>query len=186
MSPFNLKRTAIATALVLCAGVASAATKVYSFNLDGMQEVPAVASFAAGSMQVTIDDTAGLISYSFTAFNLIGTFAAAHIHVGAAGINGGVVYNLVTPADYSGPVMFGPISILNSWALLGQSETISTAVAAAINAAPWNYYVNIHTSAFPNGEIRGQLAPIPEPGTWALMLGGVAAIGWRLRQRRAA
>jgi hypothetical protein len=186
MNNIVFARTAVAAALALAAGLATAATQVYSFNLDGLQEVPANASPAAGSMQITIDDVAGLISYSFAGFNLQGSFSAAHIHVAPAGVNGPVVFNLVPPADYSGPVTFGNISIPNSWALLGQSETISTTLAAAINATPWNYYVNIHTSLFPGGEIRGQLAPIPEPGTWALMAGGLGLIGWRLRQRRAA
>ena len=187
MNSLTFARSAAAAAALALAGAgASAATAVYSFNLSGAQEVPANASPAAGSMQITVDDTAGLISYTFTGFNFIGAFTMAHIHQAAAGSNGPVRFDLVPPADYSGPVTFGAVSIPNSWALLGQNEAISTAVAAAINAAPWNYYVNIHTSAFPGGEIRGQLAPIPEPGTWALMLGGVAALGWRLRQRRAA
>jgi hypothetical protein len=188
MHTFQLKSVAVAAAMLLSAAAASAATQVYSFNLSGLQEVPSNGSPAAGSMQITIDDTANVISYQFTGFNFIGTFTMAHIHRALAGANGPVVYDLVPAADYSGPVTFGPsISIPNSWALLGQNETnMAAGLGALINAAPWNYYVNIHTSAFPGGEIRGQLAPIPEPGTWALMLGGVAALGWRLRQRRAA
>jgi hypothetical protein len=95
-----------------------------------------------------------------------------------------VVYDLVPAADYSGPVTFGNVSIPNSWALLGQNETnMSAGLGALINAAPWNYYVNVHTSAFPGGEIRGQLAPVPEAGTWAMMLAGIAVVGWQLRRR---
>lgn len=180
-----LRLAPLALALSLVAGAASAATQVYSFNLNGLQEVPANGSPAAGSMQITIDDTANLISYQFTGFNFTGTFAAAHIHgVAPVGVNAGVVYNLVPAADYSGPVTFGPVSIPNSWALLGQNETnMAAGLGALINAQPWNYYVNVHTSAFPGGEIRGQLAPIPEAGTWAMMLAGIAVVGWQLRRR---
>lgn len=174
----------VALAAMLASGAAAAATQTFSFNLSGAQEVPANASPAAGSMQITIDDVAGLISYSFAGFNLQGSFTMAHIHAAPAGANGPVVYDLVAPADYSGPVSFGSILIPNSWALLGQNETLATGLAAAINAAPWNYYVNIHTTAFPGGEIRGQLAPIPEPGTWAMMIGGLGLLGAALRRRR--
>ena len=50
-------------------------------------------------------------------------------------------------------------------------------------------YLNVHTSAFPNGEIRGFLVavtPVPEPETYALFLAGLASLGVvaRRRQRR--
>ena len=187
MSFFRL--APLALALSLTAGAASALTQVYSFNLNAQQEVPTNASRAAGSMQITIDDTTNVISYQFTGFNLVGTFSAAHIHRALAGVNGSVVYNLVTAADYSGLVTFGPTSIANSWALLGQNETNMVAgLGSLINATPWNYYVNVHTSAFGGGEIRGQLAPIPEPSTYAMFAAGLGVVGlmWRRRATRQA
>jgi hypothetical protein len=44
-------------------------------------------------------------------------------------------------------------------------------------------YFNIHTTAFPGGELRGFLAPIPEPESWALMLFGFGAVGAAMRRR---
>jgi hypothetical protein len=72
----------------------------------------------------------------------------------------------------------------NSISFAGQSKPIDGTLASLINAQPWNYYVNVHTTAFPGGEVRGQLAPIPEPWTYALVGIGLALVGLRMRGRR--
>ncbi|MCB1879244.1 MAG: CHRD domain-containing protein, partial [Gammaproteobacteria bacterium] len=48
-----------------------------------------------------------------------------------------------------------------------------------------NAYLNIHTTAFPGGEIRGNLAPVPEPTTLGLIGLGLAGFGYA-RKRVAA
>ena len=48
-------------------------------------------------------------------------------------------------------------------------------------------YVNVHTSTFTGGEVRGQLiqvTAVPEPETYALMLAGLGLVGWVASRRR--
>jgi len=47
-------------------------------------------------------------------------------------------------------------------------------------------YLNVHTNAFPGGEIRGFVVQVPEPETYALLLAGLAIIGIAMRKRRRA
>ena len=47
-------------------------------------------------------------------------------------------------------------------------------------------YFNIHTDVFPGGEIRGnlQVAAVPEPSTWAMMILGFAGVGFMAYRRK--
>ena len=65
----------------------------------------------------------------------------------------------------------------------GTVATALNALLAGLDAG--EAYLNIHTTSFPTGEIRGFLAPVPEPETYALMLGGLAVLA-TLRRRRSA
>jgi hypothetical protein len=66
-----------------------------------------------------------------------------------------------------------------------QGGTVAGAEAALVMALlAGETYINIHTSMFPNGEIRGFLGAVPEPATWAMMLLGFAGLGFVFRQSR--
>ncbi|MFC5479475.1 CHRD domain-containing protein [Massilia suwonensis] len=67
----------------------------------------------------------------------------------------------------------------------GTPASASTALIDAINAN--EAYLNIHTTQFPAGEIRGFMvaAPIPEPATWGMLGMGLASLGMLKRRRRA-
>jgi hypothetical protein len=117
--------------------------------LSGAQEVPAVATAATGQGTAVISADGSTITYIVTYSGLSGTVNAAHIHTGAAGVAGGVILPLVV-----GPSpMTGTLTAAN-FAASGSVTTFAEAVAA-IRAG--TTYFNLHTTANPGGEIRGQI-----------------------------
>ena len=171
-----------ACALVALPLAANASLVTYSFNLDGSHETPPNASSAAGSAQLTFDDVADTLTFALAGFNLLGVPMAAHIHFAPAGVKGPPVYNLGTHADSGGPLVIGSFVIPNSFGMAGEDKSIDAALIALINATPSNFYVNLHTTVFPGGIIRGQLAAVPlPPAVWLL---GSAFAGLGVLRRR--
>lgn len=114
----------------------SAQVAYLTATLDGAQEVPPVSTSARGWGIVRFDATTNVVRIVVRAEGLTGS--AAHLHLGAAGLNGGVLVGLA----FNG----------TEWTGTG---TLSAANAAALQAA--GCYLNVHTAANPGGEIRGQV-----------------------------
>ena len=164
----------IALPFLLCALPTQAATFVYTGTLSGANEVPANASTATGNYTVTLDDVANSLVLSLTFTGLSANASAGHIHCCApVGANAGVVipftgFPAATSGSYSNT--FTGISVINV-------NGIKNGLA----------YVNVHNALFPGGEIRGQInaaAAVPEPASWAMMIGGFGLVGGMLRRRR--
>ena len=137
-----------------------AAGDAYFADLNGHQENPDVATSATGKGLAVISVDASTVTYLVTFSGLSGTVNAAHIHTGAVGANGGVILPLVP-----GPSpMTGTLTAAN-FAASGPVTSFAEAIAAI--RAGTTYY-NLHTTANPGGEIRGQIgvtvaAPEPTP-----------------------
>jgi CHRD domain-containing protein len=158
---------AIVVGTIGLATVAGTAGKqnVKSDEMIGYQEVPGVSSNASGNFTAEIDDDAQQINFELTYTGLSGPAAFAHIHFGMRSANGGVavffcggggkpicppgttdqatVTGTIVPADVIGPATQGIAA--------GEFDELVQAIRAGMT------YANVHTTAFPGGEIRGQV-----------------------------
>ncbi len=97
-----------------------------------------------GSATVILHPTTRTLCYA-TLVAGIDTPVAAHIHNAPAGRNGPIVVPLTPPAQGNPGNASGCIANLDP------------ALLAAIEQNPGAFYVNVHTAAFPEGAVRGQL-----------------------------
>ena len=163
--------TTVAIAMLCATTPVQAALWTYpAILLDGLQEVPPVATPATGLAQATLDDATGAMSITGSYSNLIANVTAAHLHAPAPpGVNAGVVLPLSTTGGTSGT--FSGNGILSA-----------ANVANVLNGLS---YINVHTTFRPGGEIRGQLLnPVPEPTTGLLLATGASGLLLLRRRRR--
>lgn len=125
----------------------SAQTVEFLARIDGAQETPPNTSPAFGIGVFAVDTVADTVSYRITYLGLTAPESAAHIH------------------GFAGPgVAAGVLAVLPLGTLKCGTWSYAPAQEAGILAG--NTYVNIHTTAFPGGEIRGQISEAPVHGTF--------------------
>jgi hypothetical protein len=199
-----MKRMAVVTLLCLGAFAASAGAAPITFQavLTGPNEAPPNASPGTGTALVTIDDAAHTLEIFIEFEDLVGSTTASHIHV----INGPGDANTLdtlgpvatqTPSFIGFPLGVSAGTFQNTYDTLATASyragfvTDAGGTAALAEAALFagilegRAYVNIHSSVFGGGEIRGFLQPVPEPLSVVLLGIGVAGYALRTRRRRA-
>ncbi len=65
----------------------------------------------------------------------------------------------------------------------GGAFTVTSQQISEVKSGSW--YVNLNSAAFPDGEIRGQITPVPEPSTLVLLGLGAGGLVWLSRRKRA-
>ncbi|MGH6911354.1 MAG: CHRD domain-containing protein [Phenylobacterium sp.] len=186
-----------AAALLCAAGAAQSAIVTYNATLNGPNE--GNASPGVGFATFAFDDVANTVQIDAWFSGLTAPTTASHVHcctavpgTGTAGVATQVpnfsLFPLgVTSGTFSQLFDLSAASTYNPAFVTANGGTIPTAEAALLNGVvAGRAYLNIHTSAFPGGEIRGFLAPVPETETWALMILGFGLAGATLRRRRSA
>lgn len=111
-------------------------------SLLGTNAVPPADLDGTGTADVRLQAGEARLCFQLAVANILLPATGAHVHVGAAGVNGPIVVPLTPP----GVTGMSAGCVNTSRVLVGQ-----------ILANPAGYYVNVHTTDFPAGAIRGQL-----------------------------
>lgn len=117
------------------------------------------------------DDISNTLNYSIEWMDLTSDVTNMHFHLGSPGVSGGV--ELGVPGPWSSPQ-------------IGSEIVLSDAHEMNLLAGDW--YVNIHTSNFGGGEIRGQVnvTPVPEPtGAGLAIFALLSMFSWLRRNPKA-
>ncbi len=154
---------------------AKADTITFTATLSGAKETTPNATTGTGTATVTLNDVTGQGTITLNFSGLSAPVTGSHIHCCAAqGANAAVIVPFDAFLTLSADQKSGSIT---SYAF--------TLTAAQIDAMKAGLtYVNVHTSANPGGEIRGQLTAVPEPGTLLLLGTGLLSVAGALKRRR--
>ena len=123
----------------------SASATVFPINVSfsGLQETPANASAGAGTFVGTYNDATDSLIYTITFGGLSANVTAAHFHAAPPGIAAGV---LIGPGGFPTGVLSGSFT-----------DTLVLTASQEDSLKLGLFYFNIHTTAFPGGEIRAQI-----------------------------
>ena len=168
---------AVSTALLL-ATPAHAITTVFSTILASAGE-PVPTSTATGAAVVSFDSAVNSVTVLMSFSGLANTSPFGHIHCCTA---------LPGAGSASVALGFTPLPAATTGSYVSMFSLTPGAFASLLASTTSGLsYVNIHTpGTYGGGEIRGFLAPVPEPGSYALLLSGLAVVGWVARRQKRA
>ncbi len=143
-------------------GFSQPGSRDFRARLDGFQSVPSLSTSGTGEFKARLNPDNASISYRLSYSGLEAAAVAAHIHLGARATNGGVVAFLCggggKPAcPVSGGSVEGTIVAADVIGPTGQGIAPGEFAEAVRAMRAGATYVNVHTTLFPAGEIRGQI-----------------------------
>ena len=123
-------------------------------HLDGSQVAPTpVTTTGTGSATFTVNDARTEIDFDLTVEGIDpANITAAEIHVGAVGVAGPAIFTL-SPTTFTSPLTDVNLTPQAGVGVSTFADAISMMLAGTT-------YVDVHTTANPNGEIRGQIGLI--------------------------
>ena len=115
-------------------------------DLTGAEEAPGPGDpDASGQVSLTLNQGTGTVCFDASWADIDGTVVAAHIHPAPAGVSGPVAV----------PLFAGAFAGTDSAS--GCVTGVDSELVKEIRKSPEQYYVNVHSTVFPAGAIRGQL-----------------------------
>jgi hypothetical protein len=169
----------------------------YRAVASGALESPPNASPGTSLVTIDLGGTEMLVDMPFR--DLVGTTTAAHLHCCTSSAFTGTAPVAVPfqdfPMDvhagtYSNAIALGDAASYDPAFMTAHGGTVQGAASALVDAINANEaYVNIHSTLYPNGEIRGWLVaapPVPETAEWSMLAVGLAGLMWMSRRRPAA
>jgi hypothetical protein len=180
-------------ATILCSfawmsSASNAAIITYNVSLSGPAESPPNSSPGIGFGQVIVDTTARTMRVNFSFSGLTGATTNCHIHAataspfaGTAGVatalpsfvgfpSGVTAGSFDSTLDLTNSASYNPAYVTNNGGTLASAEV---ALLSAIDSG--RAYLNLHSTTFSGGEIRGFLVAVPEPSS--MLLSAFAVLG---------
>jgi CHRD domain len=164
----KLIATVVATGVVGFSGTYACAEEFFA-RLIGVNENPSILSDGSGTFRLDLDRKAGSATYELTFSGLSTSATQGHIHFAKARVNGGIIVWLCQSATNPSPVANTPTCPPGGGTVTG---TITAGTVVAVDAqlvAAGDFdaltdalgsnsaYANVHSTAAPGGEIRGQI-----------------------------
>ena len=146
---------------LLFSAQAQAQTFTFTADLNGGNEVPGVVTGSGGTATVTLNAATNVVTWVIDVYNLPTGVTASHIHAGSPGVAGPVIVNFTVVANTSNDFRITGSANLSE-VVARPAQGINSAEDAKQAILNGDTYVNVHSTANPGGEIRGQLVLVTQ------------------------
>jgi hypothetical protein len=192
------KKAVVACSALILATVPAYAATTFTSRLSGLSEVPTPNNSAgSGVATAAFFNANNSIRLTGSFRNLTGLSLLGHLHCCASTTaNGAQAIDFSENPGFELGVRNGSFDL--TYDLLDATTYTAAFLAASGGTALGardrlfsNFnnglgYFNIHSTVFRGGELRGQLAGIPEPASWGMMIVGFGLAGGAMRRRKSA